>query len=41
MKSDYRYSNTLVYDNFPWPKLLSERHALHAGYYNRAQGDLV
>ena len=21
LKSDYRYSNTIVYNNFPWPKL--------------------
>ena len=24
LKSDYRYSNELVYNNFPWPKKLSE-----------------
>ena len=26
IKSDYRYSNELVYNNFPWPKNPSERH---------------
>lgn len=25
MKSDYSYSNTIVYNNFPWPKDLSEK----------------
>lgn len=24
IKSDYRYSNTIVYNNFPWPKKLTE-----------------
>lgn len=24
LKSDYRYSNTLVYNNFPWPEAASE-----------------
>ena len=26
MKSDYSYSNTIVYNNFPWPENLSEKH---------------
>jgi type I restriction-modification system DNA methylase subunit len=26
LKSDYRYSNTLVYNNFPWPKDPSKKH---------------
>lgn len=26
LKSDYRYSNELVYNNFPWPENPSERH---------------
>ena len=25
MKSDYRYSNTVVYNNFPWPTATSEQ----------------
>lgn len=25
MKSDYRYSNNLVYNNFPWPENISEK----------------
>jgi hypothetical protein len=25
IKSDYRYSNTIVYNNFPWPQTLTER----------------
>lgn len=27
LKSDYRYSNTLVYNNFPWPKVSEEQEA--------------
>jgi len=26
LKSDYRYSNTLVYNNFPWPESVSDEH---------------
>jgi hypothetical protein len=26
LKSDYRYSNTIVYNNFPWPSSLSAVH---------------
>ncbi len=26
LKSDYRYSNKIVYNNFPWPKLLSKKN---------------
>ncbi len=26
LKSDFRYSNTLVYNNFPWPKEPSEKN---------------
>lgn len=26
MKGDYRYSNTLVYNNFPWPENVSDEH---------------
>ena len=26
LKSDYRYSNKLVYNNFPWPESLSEKN---------------
>lgn len=25
LKSDYRYSNTIVYNNFPWPQTLSDK----------------
>ncbi len=25
MKSDYRYSNNLVYNNFPWPEKVNEK----------------
>ncbi len=25
LKSDYRYSNTIVYNNFPWPEAISDR----------------
>ncbi len=25
MKSDYQYSNTIVYNNFPWPKKTSDK----------------
>lgn len=25
LKSDYRYSNTIVYNNFPWPSALSDK----------------
>ena len=27
MKSDYSYSNTIVYNNFPWPKPTEEQKA--------------
>ena len=27
LKSDYRYSNTIVYNNFPWPSPSSEQKA--------------
>ena len=27
LKSDYRYSNTLVYNNFPWPNPTDEQKA--------------
>ena len=26
LKNDYRYSNTIVYNNFPWPENPSEKH---------------
>jgi hypothetical protein len=26
LKSDYRYSNNLVYNNFPWPEKVSDEH---------------
>jgi hypothetical protein len=26
MKSDYQYSNTIVYNNFPWPDLTDDKH---------------
>ncbi|MCD4772005.1 MAG: hypothetical protein K8R41_01330, partial [Bacteroidales bacterium] len=26
LKSDFRYSNTIVYNNYPWPKNPSEKH---------------
>lgn len=26
LKSDYRYSSTLVYNNFPWPENVSDEH---------------
>lgn len=26
MKSDYQYSNTIVYNNFPWPELTDAKH---------------
>ena len=26
MKSDYQYSNTIVYNNFPWPDAPSDKH---------------
>ncbi len=25
LKSDYRYSNTIVYNNFPWPESVSDK----------------
>ena len=28
LKSDYRYSNTIVYNNFPWPSPTDEQKAL-------------
>ena len=31
IKSDFRYSNTLVYNNFPWPDLSSNQPPAHAG----------
>lgn len=27
LKSDYRYSNTIVYNNFPWPEVTDEQHS--------------
>ena len=27
LKSDYRYSNTIVYNNFPWPSPTAEQRA--------------
>ena len=27
LKSDYSYSNTIVFNNFPWPKLTEEQKA--------------
>ena len=27
LKSDYRYSNTIVYNNFPWPTITPEQEA--------------
>ncbi len=29
LKSDYRYSNTIVYNNYPWPKDVSEKNKLN------------
>lgn len=26
LKSDYRYSSTIVYNNFPWPELADDKH---------------
>ena len=26
LKSDFRYSNTIVYNNFPWPELIDDKH---------------
>jgi hypothetical protein len=26
LKSDYRYSNSLVYNNFPWPQAATDKH---------------
>ena len=26
LKSDFRYSNTIVYNNFPWPTLTTNNH---------------
>lgn len=26
MKSDYQYSNSIVYNNFPWPELVGVKH---------------
>jgi len=26
LKSDFRYSNTIVYNNYPWPQNISEKH---------------
>ena len=26
MKSDYQYSNTIVYNNFPWPQNITDKH---------------
>ena len=43
LKSDYRYSNTIVYNNFPWPENSSEKQtkaveeAAHAVLNARAQ----
>ncbi|MGD9758761.1 MAG: class I SAM-dependent DNA methyltransferase [Comamonas sp.] len=28
LKSDYRYSNTIVYNNYPWPAELTDKHRL-------------
>ena len=28
LKSDYRYSNTIVYNNYPWPEELTDKHRL-------------
>lgn len=38
LKSDYRYSNTLVYNNFPWPQEVTE--AQRAGVEKAAQAVL-
>lgn len=29
LKSDFRYSNTIVYNNYPWPKEVSEKNHLN------------
>ncbi|HTO35958.1 MAG TPA: type IIL restriction-modification enzyme MmeI, partial [Flavobacterium sp.] len=29
LKSDFRYSNTIVYNNYPWPKDPSEKNKLN------------
>jgi hypothetical protein len=31
LKSDYRYSNTLVYNNFPWPENVSDEYKKKVG----------
>jgi len=28
IKSDYRYSNTIVYNNYPWPQASTDKHRL-------------
>jgi len=36
LKSDYSYSNTIVYNNFPWPNLASENQKLEVEAYAKA-----
>ena len=31
IKSDYRYTNSIVYNNFPWPNLSSNQPPAHTG----------
>ncbi|WP_208542760.1 type IIL restriction-modification enzyme MmeI [Luteimonas yindakuii] len=38
LKSDYRYSAGIVYNNFPWPDITEEKH--HAAIESAAQGVL-
>ncbi|WP_447951160.1 class I SAM-dependent DNA methyltransferase [Chryseobacterium koreense] len=33
LKSDYRYSNSIVYNNFPWPENPSEKHKTTIGKF--------
>jgi hypothetical protein len=52
LKSDYRYSNTLIYNNFPWPQDLSDKQRqavekaaqevldARAGYHESSLADL-
>ncbi len=38
MKSDYRYSNTIVYNNFPWPDGRSDALVANKAVLNRDEG---
>lgn len=39
MKSDYQYSNTIVYNNFPWPQAMTD--AQRASIEDKAQAVLA